>query len=121
MPKHWLTQLSFITGSRVKLGFALLTDRLSLGLLPFGEQRSTALEARRAVFRRGRYLAISQNAPKCILPLPYPRSGAAPPASDHHTIEDAVMASEIEQLLDLTGFLKVASQPQWRRVQLVAT
>jgi type IV secretory pathway TraG/TraD family ATPase VirD4 len=39
--------------------------------------------------------------------------------SDHHTIEDAVMASEIEQLPDLTGFLKIASQPQWRRVQLV--
>jgi type IV secretory pathway TraG/TraD family ATPase VirD4 len=39
--------------------------------------------------------------------------------SDHHTIEDAVMPSEIEQLPDLTGFLKIASQPQWRRVQLV--
>lgn len=39
--------------------------------------------------------------------------------SDHHTTEDAVMASEIEQLPDLTGFLKIASQPQWRRVQLV--
>jgi type IV secretory pathway TraG/TraD family ATPase VirD4 len=38
--------------------------------------------------------------------------------SDHHTTEDAVMASEIEQLPDLTGFLKIASQPQWRRVRL---
>jgi hypothetical protein len=44
---------------------------------------------------------------------------AAPPTSDHYTMEDAVMASEIEQLPDLTGFLKIASQPQWRRVQLV--
>jgi len=30
----------------------------------------------------------------------------------------AIMASEIEQLPNLTGFLKIASQPQWRRVQL---
>ena len=33
--------------------------------------------------------------------------------------EDAVMASEIEQLPDLTGFLKLASQPYWRRISLV--
>jgi hypothetical protein len=39
--------------------------------------------------------------------------------SDHHAIEDAVMASKIKQLPDLTGFFKVASQPQWRRVQRV--
>jgi type IV secretory pathway TraG/TraD family ATPase VirD4 len=39
--------------------------------------------------------------------------------SDQHTTEDAVMASEIEQLPDLTGFLKIASQPIWRRVQLI--
>jgi hypothetical protein len=38
-----------------------------------------------------------------------------------HVIEDAVLASEIEQLPDLTGFLKLASQPQWRRVQLTPT
>src|SRR4029077_11125294 len=36
--------------------------------------------------------------------------------SDHHITEEAVMASEIEQLPDLTGFLKVASRPEWRRV-----
>jgi hypothetical protein len=35
-----------------------------------------------------------------------------------HVIEDAVMASEIEQLPDLGGFLKVASQPMWTRVQI---
>jgi hypothetical protein len=34
-------------------------------------------------------------------------------------MEDAVMGTEIEQLPDLTGFLKIASQPQWRRVRLV--
>jgi type IV secretory pathway TraG/TraD family ATPase VirD4 len=39
--------------------------------------------------------------------------------SQHHVTEHAVMPSEIEQLPDLTGFLKIASQPQWRRVQLV--
>jgi hypothetical protein len=31
--------------------------------------------------------------------------------------EDAVMVSEIEQLPDLTGFLKIASQPEWWRVK----
>lgn len=39
-------------------------------------------------------------------------------ASEHHTTEDAVMASEIEQLLDLQGFLKLASSPSWRRVRI---
>jgi type IV secretory pathway TraG/TraD family ATPase VirD4 len=38
--------------------------------------------------------------------------------SDQHVVESAVMPSEIEQLPDLQGFLKFASQPAWRRVQL---
>lgn len=33
-------------------------------------------------------------------------------------IEPAVMASEIERLPDLSGFLKLASSPDWQRVQL---
>jgi len=37
---------------------------------------------------------------------------------EHPITEDAVMASEIEQLPDLAGFLKVASQPEWLRIQL---
>ncbi len=36
----------------------------------------------------------------------------------HHVTEFAVLASEIEQLPDLQGFLKFASTPEWRRVQL---
>jgi type IV secretory pathway TraG/TraD family ATPase VirD4 len=39
--------------------------------------------------------------------------------SQHLKIEPAVMASEIERLADLEGFLKVASVPDWRRVRLV--
>jgi len=39
--------------------------------------------------------------------------------SDHHVIEDAVMASEIEQLPDLVGFLNVASRPEWRRATIL--
>jgi Type IV secretion-system coupling protein DNA-binding domain len=35
------------------------------------------------------------------------------------TTEDAVMASEIEQLPDLSGFLKRASRPEWLRVRLM--
>ena len=38
--------------------------------------------------------------------------------SDQVFTEDAVMASEIEQLPDLSGFLKVASQPHWRRIRI---
>jgi hypothetical protein len=38
--------------------------------------------------------------------------------AEHRATEDAVMASEIEQLPDLSGFLKVASRPEWRRVTI---
>jgi hypothetical protein len=38
--------------------------------------------------------------------------------ADHITTEDAVMASEIEQLPDLSGFLKMTSRPEWYRVTL---
>jgi Type IV secretion-system coupling protein DNA-binding domain len=35
--------------------------------------------------------------------------------AQHHVTESAVLASEIEQLPDLQGFLKFASTPEWRR------
>ena len=38
--------------------------------------------------------------------------------SDQHVTEAAVLASQIEQLPDLQGYLKFASTPEWRRVQL---
>ena len=38
--------------------------------------------------------------------------------AQHHVTESAVLASEIEQLPDLQGFLKLASQPDWKRVKL---
>jgi hypothetical protein len=40
-------------------------------------------------------------------------------SSEHVKIEPAVMASEIERLPDLEGFLKFASIPDWRQVRLV--
>lgn len=52
------------------------------------------------------------------------RSGFATPArratttSDRRDTEDAILASEIEQLPDLTGYLKLASTPTWYRVTL---
>ena len=48
------------------------------------------------------------------------RKGHAPRArqTDRYVTEDAVMVSEIEQLPNLTGFLKLASLPEWRRVVL---
>jgi hypothetical protein len=38
--------------------------------------------------------------------------------AEHPNIEPAVLSSEIEQLPDLTGFLKLASTPEWFRVRL---
>jgi hypothetical protein len=38
--------------------------------------------------------------------------------AEHLAVESAVMASEIEQLPDLTGYLKLASRSEWLRVQL---
>jgi len=43
---------------------------------------------------------------------------AAVTLSEHHATEPAVMAAEIEQLPDLAGYLKLASRPEWLRVQL---
>jgi type IV secretory pathway TraG/TraD family ATPase VirD4 len=40
--------------------------------------------------------------------------------AQHHVTESAVLASEIEQLPDLQGILKFASQPEWKRVRLAA-
>ena len=38
--------------------------------------------------------------------------------SEHFNVEPAVLPSQIEQLPDLTGYLKHASDPQWLRVQV---
>jgi type IV secretory pathway TraG/TraD family ATPase VirD4 len=38
--------------------------------------------------------------------------------SDQVVIEDAVLPSEIEQLPDLSGYLKLATSPDWLRVEL---
>ena len=40
--------------------------------------------------------------------------------SEHISIEPAVMDSEIEQLPDLSGYLKFASEHFWRRIELAA-
>jgi hypothetical protein len=38
--------------------------------------------------------------------------------SEHRAVESALMASEIERLPDLQGFLKLTSSPDWQRVRL---
>ncbi len=43
---------------------------------------------------------------------------AATTISEHRSIEYAIMASEIERLADLEGFLKLASIPDWMRIKL---
>jgi hypothetical protein len=40
--------------------------------------------------------------------------------SEHYSIEPAVLASQIEQIPDLCGYLKLAGQPAWLRVRLPA-
>ncbi len=40
--------------------------------------------------------------------------------SEHRSVEPAVLPSQIEQLPDLAGYLKYASDPQWQRVRLDA-
>jgi hypothetical protein len=40
--------------------------------------------------------------------------------SDHFSIEPAVMDSEIEQIPDLCGYLKLASRAEWLRVRMAA-
>jgi Type IV secretion-system coupling protein DNA-binding domain len=40
--------------------------------------------------------------------------------SEHTSVEPALLSSEIEQLPDLAGYLKRASDPAWQRVQLDA-
>jgi hypothetical protein len=40
--------------------------------------------------------------------------------AQHHVTESAVLASEVEQLPDLEGYLKFASTPEWKRVRLPA-
>jgi hypothetical protein len=40
--------------------------------------------------------------------------------SEHYSVEPAVLPSQLEQLPDLTGYLKHASDPRWQRVRLDA-
>jgi hypothetical protein len=40
--------------------------------------------------------------------------------SEHFNVEPAVMPSQIEQLPDLAGYLKIASDPRWHQVRLDA-
>src|SRR6202012_1073184 len=40
--------------------------------------------------------------------------------NQHFTVESAVLPSQVEQLPDLTGYLKYASDPAWLRVRLDA-
>jgi type IV secretory pathway TraG/TraD family ATPase VirD4 len=43
---------------------------------------------------------------------------ASKTTSEHRVTESAVLPSEIEQLPDLAGYLKLASSPSWRRVNI---
>jgi len=51
----------------------------------------------------------------------FSRGHASTSKSLQHVTEPAVLPSEIEQLPDLQGYLKFASQPEWRRVKFAAS
>jgi hypothetical protein len=40
--------------------------------------------------------------------------------SEHRSVEPAVLPAQVEQLPDLAGYLKYASEPEWQRVRLDA-
>ncbi|HEX4377107.1 MAG TPA: type IV secretion system DNA-binding domain-containing protein [Steroidobacteraceae bacterium] len=40
--------------------------------------------------------------------------------SEHYSVEPAVLPSQIEQIPDLCGYLKLASRPEWLRTRVVA-
>jgi hypothetical protein len=46
---------------------------------------------------------------------------ASKTTSEHRTTESAVLPSEIDQLPDLAGYLKLASSPRWVRVNITRT
>jgi glucan biosynthesis protein len=57
-----------------------------------------------------------QNLAKDLASKPYKEEKVTLPAGRVGILtESAVMAAQIEQLPDLAGYLKIASQPQWRR------
>lgn len=51
-------------------------------------------------------------------PALFARGDPSVSISEQHVTESAVLASEIEQLPDLQGFLKMASHPNWMRIDL---
>jgi type IV secretory pathway TraG/TraD family ATPase VirD4 len=82
------------------------------------EQGGTSEFASRLIGKRE---IVRQQTTRSV-PMTIGRGGhATHTTSDQRSIEDAVMASEIEQLPDLSGFLKVASKPEWWRVTISRT
>lgn len=51
-------------------------------------------------------------------PTPLSKAESTRTVTEQHVREDAVKASEIGRLADLTGYLKFASRPEWRKVTL---
>ena len=47
-----------------------------------------------------------------------PTSRTSTTTSLHHSMEPAVLPAEIEQLPDLSGYLKLASRPEWLKIKI---
>jgi type IV secretory pathway TraG/TraD family ATPase VirD4 len=76
---------------------------------------ASRLIGKREIIRRQR----SESGPPGVMGL-ISRSQLQRAMTEQHVVEDAVMASEIEQLPDLQGFLKLTSSPEWRRISIDA-
>jgi hypothetical protein len=58
----------------------------------------------------------SASAPDCAA-----SSSVDESSSQHHATEFAILPSEIEQLPDLSGFVKLASRPEWMSIRMQLT
>jgi hypothetical protein len=76
---------------------------------------ASRLIGKREIIRRQR----SESGPPGLMGL-ISRSQLQRAVTEQHVVEDAVMASEIEQLPDLQGFLKLTSSPGWQRISIDA-
>jgi type IV secretory pathway TraG/TraD family ATPase VirD4 len=84
------------------------------------EKGGTAEFASRLIGQREVIRKQTSESQSTILEL-LSRRGINRTVTHQHAVEDAVLPSEIEQLPDLSGFVKVASRPEWRRVSLRST
>ncbi|HTT07030.1 MAG TPA: type IV secretion system DNA-binding domain-containing protein [Steroidobacteraceae bacterium] len=84
-----------------------------------GEQGGTSAFAARLIGER-EVIRQHQSETRELAALGIARGSRSRQRSEQRLIEPAVLASELEQLPDLCGYLKISSASFWQRVRLVA-